>query len=153
MRNYTSNGRFKQVFKKHRVIALRGWTECHGRRFQVQATLPVSGANRWLESRVRKLVNEGADIKTISESYTRGWMSIARRGHARRQMQKVATLARRQTATAPVVARAHVRESAEKSADGGGGDDSGGDDAGPDADGPDVAPECSLLASLVGVVR
>ena len=28
-----------------------------------------------------------------------------------------------------------------------------GDDAGPDTDGPDVAPECSLLASLVEVVR
>ena len=151
MKYYTSNGRFKQVFKKHRVIALRGWTECHGRRFQVQATLPVSGANRWLESRVRKLVNEGADIKTISESYTRGWMSIARRGHARRQMQKVATLARRQTATAPVVARCHVRESSGNHDGGGGG---GSDDGVAEGSDPEPPQSRSLTdSSLAGGAR
>ena len=130
MRNSTPKPHFKQVFNKGRVIVLNGWTERSGRRFQTSCSLPFTGASRWLERRVRKLTSEGADIRTVSEFYTQGWLSIVRRGHDRRQMQRVATLARRQTATAPAVTRACVRESSESHNDGGSPDDSGDDGSG-----------------------
>lgn len=142
MRNSTPKPHFKQVFNKGRVIVLNGWTEHSGRRFKASCSLPFTGASRWLERRVRKLVRGGADIKTVSQFYTRGCLSISRRGHARRSMQKAIAPAMRQTATAPVVARCHVRKSAEKSADGGGrgSDDSGDSDGSGDSDLPAQSP-------------
>ena len=139
MRNSTPKPHFKQVFNKGRVIVLNGWTERSGRRFQTSCSLPFAGANRWLERRIRKLVRDGADIKTVSQFYTRGCLSISRRGHARRSMQKAIAPAMRQTATAPVVVRACVRESSSEGHDDAGGDDPGGGDAG-DSDLPAQSP-------------
>lgn len=142
MRNSTPKPHFKQVFNKGRVIVLNGWTERSGRRFQTSCSLPFAGANRWLERRIRKLVREGADIKTVSQFYTRGCLSISRRGHARRTMRKAIAPAMRQTATAPVVARACVRESSGNHDGGGGGSDDSEDSDGPD--GPDLPLSLSL---------
>ena len=136
MRDSTPKPHFKQVFNKGRVIVLNGWTERSGRRFQTSCSLPFAGANRWLERRVRKLVRDGSDIKTVSQFYARGCLSISRRGHARRSMQKAIAPAMRQTATAPVVARACVRESSGNHDGGGGGSDDSEDSDG--SDGPDL---------------
>ena len=143
MRNSTPKPHFKQVFNKGRVIVLNGWTERSGRRFQTSCSLPFTGASRWLERRVRKLVRGGADIKTVSQFYTRGCLSISLRGHARRSMQKAIAPAMRQTATAPVVARACVRESSgNHDDDGGDSDDSGDSDGSGDSD---LHPQSPLI--------
>ncbi len=148
LNNSTPKPHFKQVFNKGRVVVLNGWTERSGRRFQTSCSLPFAGANRWLERRVRKLVREGADIRTVSQFYTRGCLSISRRGHARRSMQKAIAPAMRQAATAPVVARACVREgTSESHNDGGGGSDDSGDSDG--SDGPDLP----LLPLIGGNLR
>ena len=153
MRNYTSSTRPKQAFNSQVVVDgvipfARG-----GRGMRFKFTRGAMRCSKWLESRIRRMVESGATVESVVAAVASGVCVVTRQGKARRQMSKAIAPVRRQATAAPVVARACVRETAEKSVDDGGGDDSGGDDAGPDDARPDVAPECFPLASLLGVVR
>lgn len=146
MRNCTPNERFKQVFKKQPVLECR-LRFSNGNSVLQRFSRGSLRNSKWLEGRLRKLSSTGASGETILTAYTSGLRVVTGRGASRRRMSNALAPKRRQAVAAPVVAGARARESAEKSADDGGGDDSGEGDAGPDADGPDVATECFLLAS------
>ena len=150
MRNYTASSRFKQAFNSQVVVNgvipfARGG---NGVRFKF--TRDALRCSKWLESRIRRMVESGATVETVIAAVASGVRVVTRQGKARRQMARSIAPVRRQTVAAPVVARAHVRESASE-----GHDDGGGDDPGEGSDGQAEPPQPRSLtdSSLAGGVR
>ena len=136
MGNYTSNGRFKQVFKKQPVIECR-LRFANGNSILERFSRGSMRGSRWLEGRIRKLASAGASGETILAAYDAGLKVVTRGSAYRRRLSSVLAPKRRQTVAAPVVARACVREgTSESHNDGGGGSDDSGDSDG--SDGPDL---------------
>ena len=147
--NNTTYGYIAQALKrKNKKDGVEGpVTFNSGNGVVFQASLASMRHSMWLKRRLSKLIAEGKPGEVVMAAFVDGLRIVTGRGASRRRMSNALAPKRRQVVAAPVVARAHVRESASEGHDDGGGDDPGGGSDG-DSD-PDASP--SFLPLIGGV--